>query len=69
MDYLSWFMLEMMLDDDMNVYVTWDSCIRIRSMILLILAWWTYDIVDEHLLYMMRLWWYEYVMLKSYVDS
>ena len=63
-------MLEMMLDDDMNEYMPWESCIWIRSMIFVNFGMMNiYDIIDEHLLYIMRSWWYEDVMLKSYIDS
>ena len=69
-DDLSWFMLEMSLNDYMIKYMPWYPCIYILDLwFLLNIAWWTHDYVDEHLLYMMGLWWYECIMLKSYDDS
>ena len=62
-------MLEMSLNDDMMMYTSWNPCLYVRSIFLLIIAWWTHDYVDEHLLYIFGLWWYECFMLKSYDDS
>ena len=104
-------MLEMSLNDDMIIYMPWNLCLYVRSMIfveynmmniwicwwtpgayiwfmiiwlsicheiyvymldlwlLLNITWWTHDYVDEYLLYMYGLWWYECPMLKSYDDS
>ena len=62
-------MLEMSLNDDMYKYMPGNPYIYDDLWFLLNIAWWTHDYVDEHLLYMYGLWWYECSILKSYDDS